>query len=113
MALKDAVKKINDVIQDLSSLHVQTYTGEVNFTGDAPAGESKFTTVRDKVQELKNDNKITLVAEAYYQFDGDSYNFLASGGVSQAALEMHKAAVDAGIKTRQGLVELVQDIFRG
>lgn len=116
MGLKDAVEKLNGIIDDLSSLHVQTFTGEVTFEGQTDPGDSdgesaKIETIRARVKELKNANQITLVAEAYYQFDGDSYNFLASGGISQEALDMHNAAVEAGIKTRQGLIALVQDVL--
>ena len=113
MALSKVVQKLNEAVKDLSSLHVQTYTGVLSFTqpdGDEEAAE-KFNTVRQQVQEMKSSGTIQLVAEAYYQFDGDSYNFLSSDSVSDAAREMHKAAVEAGIKTRQGLFELVKSAF--
>jgi hypothetical protein len=109
MGLRKAVETLNNAIQDLTSLHVQTYTGviatEISQTG--------FDKVRAAVKKAKTDGKVKLVAEAYYQFDGDSYNFLTSEveQVPARALDLHKSAVEAGMATRQGLMELVKDIF--
>ncbi len=112
MGLKDALSKLNDAVQDLTSLHVQTYTGRVAVDLDAVA-QNGFTSVRDAVTAAEADpnGEIRLVAEAYYQFDGDSYNFLTSDDITPGALDIHKAAVEAGIKTRQGLVELFKGLF--
>ena len=111
MALRDAVNKINEVIADLSSLHVQTYTGSITVDLDNLGDEHGMNRVRDAVKAARADGTVTLVAEAYYQFDGDSYNFLTSDDVPTRALEMHTAAVEAGINTRRALVELVKGVF--
>jgi hypothetical protein len=114
MSIKDAIGKIDEAITDLSSLHVQTYTGSMSVDLSKLAkGESAMDKVRKTVtaeSEMVN-GSITLVAEAYYQFDGDSYNFLTSDTVPPRALELHTAAVEAGIATRKGLVELVKGLF--
>ncbi len=109
--LKDAVRALNQAVSDLTSLHVQTFTGTVQSTGVITG----FDNVRAAVQEAQTNNNIQLIAEAYFQFDGDSYNFLASNlsEVPPSALELHKSAVEAGMKTRQGLMELVKDVFAG
>lgn len=108
MSLKDALTKINTTITDLSSLHVQTFTGKVNFTGTG-----KYEDIKSAVDAAVGDKSITLVAESLYKFDGDSYNFLTNeeGGIPTSAMELHKAAVEGGIKTRQGLAELVKGVF--
>ena len=112
MAIRSALKKVGDAISDLSSLHVQTYTGSVTVDLDNIAGdEHGMDRVRDAVATAKADGKIHLVAEAYFQFDGDSYNFLTGDDVPPRALEMHTAAVEAGMKTRRGLAELVKGVF--
>lgn len=110
MALKDALNDLNELFKDLSSLHVQTYTGTVNFTMDDD-NKTKVDQLRDAVKNLPADGTVKLVAEAFYEFDGDSYNFLTSDDVPTKAIELHKAAVEAGMKTRQGLMELVKDAF--
>ena len=115
MALRDAVTKIADTIKDLSSLHVQTFSGTVDIDlAGLSDNDAKIDTIRDTItaESARADGTIRLVAEAYYQFDGDSYNFLTDDAVPEGALEMHSAAVDAGIKTRQGLVELVKGAIK-
>ena len=112
MPLRDALKKLDELFADLTSLHVQTYTGKVDFDLSPGTGDStRVDRLRDAVANLPADGEVKLVAEAYYQFDGDSYNFLTSEDVPAKALELHKAAVEAGMKTRQGLMELVKDAF--
>jgi len=108
MSLKDALTKINDAITDLSSLHVQTFTGKVDFTANG-----SYDDIKTAVNNAVADQSISLVAESLYKFDGDSYNFLtnAEGGIPASAMELHKAAVEGGIKTRQGLAELVKGVF--
>ena len=108
MALKDALKKLNEAVTDLSSLHVQTFTGRLQSDVDNQAG---FDGVRQTVAQARTDGDITLVAEAYYQFDGDSYNFLTSEEVPASALALHQSAVEAGLATRRGLMELVKGVF--
>jgi hypothetical protein len=112
MGLKDALSKLNDAVKDLTSLHVQTYQGRVEIDMDAIA-QNGFDSVREAVTAAEADpgGKVSLVAEAYYQFDGDSYNFLTSDDIAPGALDIHKAAVEAGIKTRQGLLELFKGLF--
>lgn len=112
MSIRDAFKKVGNAIEDLSSLHVQTYTGSVAVDLDTqPESVQGMDRVRDAVKAAKAAGKITLVAEAYFQFDGDSYNFLTSADVPPKALEMHTAAVESGLKTRLGLAELVKGVF--
>ena len=114
MSLRDAVRKLDGLITDLSSLHVQTYTGNVEVDLDSlPDGVHGMDRVRDAVKQARADGRVTLVAESYFRFDGDSYNFVAGPGaeVPPGALAAHEAAVASGIKTRQALVELVKDVF--
>lgn len=109
MSLKQALEKVNEAVQDLSSLHVQTFTGKVEFSSE----NSTYADIETAVKTAKADGKIKLVAESLYKFDGDSYNFLTNeeGGIPSSAMELHKAAVEGGIKTRQGLAELVKGVF--
>ena len=109
--LKEALEKLDAAVKDLTSLHVQTYTGTMNFKG---FDDKPFDTVRGAIETAATtpDSKITLVAESLYKFDGDSYNFLADGDMlSPAVLELHKASVESGIKTRQGLMQMVKGFF--
>ena len=109
MALREALGKLNDAIKDLTSLHVQTFTGKVDISGK----DRTFDTIRETIESADTTVDITLVAESLYKFDGDSYNFMTDkeGGIPTSALELHKASVEAGIKTRQGLLQMVKGIF--
>lgn len=109
MTLRKALDDLNKAVEDLTSLHVQTFTGSIDFTD---AGSS-FDNVRTTIQSAENTAKVTLVAESLIKFDGDSFNFMADkeAGIPASALELHKACVDAGIKTRQGLLQMVKGIF--
>jgi hypothetical protein len=110
MALKEALAKLNDAVKDLTSLHVQTFTGELEVDIN---GSQDFDTIRALIKKEKTDGKIILVAETLAQFDGDSYNFVKQElkDVPQIALEVHQKAVQSGIDTRLGLLELFKDLI--
>jgi hypothetical protein len=108
MALKAALSALNEAIQDLSSLHVQTFTGKVDFANAVNHGD-----IKSAIDSAEQASEIKLVAESLYKFDGDSYNFLTNdeGGIPASAMELHRSAVEGGIKTRQALAELVKGAF--
>jgi uncharacterized protein YgbK (DUF1537 family) len=108
MTLKAALEAMNTAIEDLSSLQVQTFTGKVDFTNTG-----NYADIKSAVDTAISNQQIKLVAESLYKFDGDSYNFLTNeeGGISTSAMELHKSAVEGGIKTRQALAELVKSVF--
>ena len=121
MGLKNALTALDGVIDDLTSLHVQTYTGTVNWqTLWQPAdngGDSQtlrtLRTFEGFSESLAANADVSLVADTLLKFDGDSYNFIAEDATStEAALQLHKDAVAAGIQTRIGLMELVRDVFK-
>ncbi|WP_046757150.1 hypothetical protein [Kordia jejudonensis] len=110
--LKNALEKLNNAIEDLTSLHVQTYTGTLDITIDDTKG---FSSIKDEIKAAANkkDGQLILVAETLAKFDGDSYNFVKKDldEVPAVTLEVHKNAVKAGIETRIGLLELFKGVF--
>jgi len=110
MGLKKALTQLDDAVKDLTSLHVQTYSGEVTSTID---GSQSYDDIRKVVQSAATEGKITLVAETLAQFDGDSYNFIKQelDDIPKLALEVHKNAVQSGVDTRLGLLTLFKDLF--
>ena len=110
MSLKDAITKLNDAVQDLTSLHVQTFTGELTANID---GSKDFKSIHALIKEAKTKGEIKLVAETLAQFDGDSYNFVKENldNVPPIALEVHKNAVKAGVETTLGLLDLFKGLF--
>ena len=87
MALKDALSKLNTAITDLSSLHVRTYTGTLTLE---PGVKIDLAKVAAEIK--KKDSNLT-------------------GGKYTTYRAVAERAVEAGIKTRQGLLELVTGWF--
>ncbi len=116
--LKKALKKLDEQVKDLTSLHVQTFTGDLTVTIDDSKGYQDIKTainaaIAAEKKKTSASAKFQLVAETLAQFDGDSYNFVNKDldDVPQIALEVHKNAVKAGIETRLGLLNLFKDII--
>lgn len=113
MALKQALQTLNTAVQDLTSLHVQTYSGSITFKqhGD----NNTFDNLRDMLAKGKgadsSDLAVELKLETLVKFDGDSYNFVAKENVSDELFKLHKDALDSGLKTRLGLMEMMKNIF--
>ncbi len=108
MALKEAIQSLNEAVKDLTSLHVQTFTGELK---SEITGSEKFEDIRKLIKDAKTSGEIKLVAETLAQFDGDSYNFVKQNldDIPPIALDVHTNAVSSGIETRLGLL----DLFKG
>ncbi len=110
MGLKKALNDLNSAVKDLSSLHVQTFSGEVGITIDSDNG---YKNIKKQIDESKAAGNLDLVAETLAQFDGDSYNFVKKDleDIPAVTLEVHKNAVKAGIETRIGLLGLFKSIL--
>ncbi|MGD2118501.1 MAG: hypothetical protein PVG66_09090 [Chromatiales bacterium] len=113
MALKEALQTLNNAVKDLTSLHVQTYSGTVSFK-DRGDNET-FDNLRDKLSKGKGPDDsavdVQLKLETLVKFDGDSYNFVAKENVSDELFKLHKDAIDSGLKTRLGLMEMMKNLF--
>lgn len=111
MGLKAALLKLDEAVKDLTSLHVQTFSGELKIT---LSGDKGYDTLRAEMKKAVKDGNLTLVAETLAQFDGDSYNFVKQdlSDIPTLALEVHKNAVEAGIETRLGLLGLFKGLIK-
>ncbi|MDC9723488.1 MAG: hypothetical protein PSN34_12060 [Urechidicola sp.] len=111
MGLKAALQKLDEAVKDLTSLHVQTFSGELNIT---LSGDKGYDTLRAEMKKAIKEGNLTLVAETLAQFDGDSYNFVKQdlSDIPSIALEVHKNAVEAGIETRLGLLGLFKGLIK-
>ncbi|WP_298418382.1 hypothetical protein [uncultured Kordia sp.] len=111
MGLKKAIEGLDKAVKDLTSLHVQTYTGETTISVDS---DKPFADMLAVIEAGKTDAKLVLVAETLAKFDGDSYNFVKKNldDVPDIALEVHKNAVKAGIETRIGLLGLFKGLIK-
>ena len=113
MALKQALQTLNTAVQDLTSLHVQTYSGSISF--EQHGDNATFDNLRGMLASGKGadstDLAVELKLETLVKFDGDSYNFVAKENVSDELFKLHKDALDSGLKTRLGLMEMMKNIF--
>ncbi|BDD12177.1 hypothetical protein FUAX_46090 (plasmid) [Fulvitalea axinellae] len=114
MPIKNAIEALNKAVEDLTSLHVQTFTGTLD--SSSLTGKEPFNNIRDLVknQSTSTNAKLTLVAESLTQFDGDSYNFVNKDidAAPPIVLEVHKNAVKSGIETRIALLNLFKDVIK-
>ena len=110
MSLKSALNALDEAVKDLTSLHVQTFSGTLNL--DVKGNES-FTELKKELVDAGG--KVTLVAESLIKFDGDSYNFVAQDveNVADITYDVHLKAVKAGLDTRQGLLTLFKGLITG
>jgi hypothetical protein len=106
MGLRDALQKLDDAVTDLTSLHVQTYSGTLNVDVDR---DQDFDTLRKSLQNADaKESDINLVSESMLKFDGDSYNFVAEDAPPNL-MQIHNEAVQSGLDARQSLIELFKD----
>lgn len=106
MGLKQALNELNAAIQDLSSLHVRTYSGTLNLeiNGQGDRAKALDTAIKSAAGNAK------LALETFVCFDGDTYHFVGDD-VEDSLRTMHKDAIEAGLKTRQGLMDMVAGWF--
>lgn len=99
---------INEAIGDLASLSVETYTGELEVIVDADKNtlkwDSMLATARSSDDNVKG--KLKLVLATHVKIDGDSINFIAETGVTEALIETHSSAVKNGSEFRSKVIGL-------
>lgn len=102
---KEALENLANGVEDLTSLEVFTYTGEVNAVlnkeGDGIAWDELFS------KSKANEGTLQLVAATRVQFDGDTQNFQTSGNVARLTemLQVHEQSVNNSRLARQSLVQ--------
>ncbi len=101
MGIKSALKELNGKVKDLSSLHVQTFSGTLEIK---VSEEDKFTKLSDALDAA--DGSVNLSVETLMHFDGDAYNFVTDG-IAPELLQVHKDALEAGMNARKALMDMV------
>jgi len=106
MGLRNALQKLDEAVTDLTSLHVQTFSGKLKAEIDR---NQEFDKLRDAISGADSgESEVTLVAESVLKFDGDSYNFVAEDAAPNL-MEVHNEAVQSGLDARQSIIELFKD----
>jgi len=111
MSLKSAINELNKAVKDLTSLHVQTFTGTLNLD---VSEQDTFVTLKEQLKTAKTNKDVTLVAESLIKFDGDTYNFIAKDleDVPPQCYDVHQKAVLAGLESRRALLVLFKDLLQ-
>ena len=106
---EDALKKLEDQVEDLSSLEVFTYTGDISAALNKDKTGIDWDQLFTKTQA--NEGTLRLVAATRVQFDGDTQNFRTSANVERLAelLQVHEQSVNNSRLARQSLVQFFAD----
>ncbi|MBX2842495.1 MAG: hypothetical protein KTR26_12045 [Flammeovirgaceae bacterium] len=113
--------KIAAAIEDLSSLQVSTYTGDLviegkNLITTEEGKPMKFNTksILDHVQKQGN-IKFKLVGYTYIDVDSDTVNFVKEDLTEddRVLVEAHKTMVQASQESRMAFLNLVKELIKG
>ena len=107
MALENAFDKLRDGLEDLGSLEIKSFSGDVNAVLGTGASNQSFKTLFEKA--LK-DGKISLKMYTRLDADGDSDHFIADSGVDEGMAAGHVAAFRMGQDIRRTYIELFRDV---
>jgi len=107
MSFENALKKLEDAVDDLTTLTVRTFGGKlesiVNLTG---------ADFEKALQKAQTEGVLALKMRTEIKLDSDTDLFVADG-VDAATREMHAAAVQAALTARQAIVDLAARTVRG
>lgn len=105
--LEDALATLKDTMCDLTSLEVQTYTGNLDAAVTDQVGSTKFEGI---LKNVKVSGTLKLVAVTKINFDGDGMVLVPPQAIPEYVRDAHDAAVAAGLEVRAGLLELFSDM---
>jgi hypothetical protein len=104
---EEALKKLKDTVCDLTSLEVQTYTGDLNVGVDLEGDSTDFEKI---LSQVKAAGTLKLVYVTKINFDGDGIVLVPETAAPDHIQQAHSAAIKAGQEVRQGLLTLFSDV---
>ena len=106
-SLENALSTLKDAVVDLTSLEVQTYTGDLDVVIEELTDTTNFEEILKKV---KAQGKLKLRYVTKINFDGDGLVLVPETAPPDHIREAHNAAVKAGHDTRMGLLTLFSEV---
>ena len=105
--LENALTTLKDTLVDLTSLEVQTYTGDL----DVVIKDLKDTTSFEAIlKKVKAQGTLKLRYVTKINFDGDGLVLVPETAPPNHIREAHDSALKAGHDTRMGLLNLFSEI---
>lgn len=116
MNWNEFTKKIENTLEDLTTLEVATLTGTLEVSREP--GQPQEVVFKDLLKELGKQATVTsniqVVAYTHIDFDHDSVNFVASGAEDKPKLlEAHGKMVSASAEARSAFLSFVRDLLPG
>jgi hypothetical protein len=107
--ISEALRKLEGIAMDFSSLRVRTYSGSLEYDVDGGGGGGNNMTIEDEIEAAKKEGNVKLIAETHIKIDGDSHYF-ARAEAPDNLLKAHQQAVKSGQETRNAIVDLFKEI---
>ena len=104
---EDALKSLKDAVCDLTSLEVQTYTGDLNVAVDS---DRPLTDFEEILKQVKASGTLKLAYVTKISFDGDGIVLVPETAAADHIQQAHSAAIKAGQEVRQGLITLFSEL---
>jgi hypothetical protein len=108
-SLEHALKTISGVMSDLTSLEVQTYTGNLDVVVKDVKDIKNFEAILESVKSSAAGN-LKLRHVTKINIDGDGLVLVPETTSPNHVQEAHDAALKAGHEVRQGLLTLFADL---
>ncbi len=115
MGLKNAIEKLKNAVDDLSSLEVITITGSL-MTKKVGTGANQSTVIDWKsaiTESKKTSGTVELVLATEIRADGDATMFIREKEIPQHMLDAHQKAVDSGLQVRSDIIDFATSSVKG
>ena len=114
-ARKSLGEKLVEAVQDLTSLDVTTFSGDLALKTSDPNKKYKLDELFDDIegQITANAGKLQVIAHTHKALDGDIIQFFREGldATGQTYLDAHKEALETATAQRQAIVNLIKELI--
>ena len=107
MSFQDALNKLEAAVEDLTTLTVRTFGGNLDSIVNAEGADFKAL-----LEKARTAGTIKLLMRTEISADSDTDLFVADGS-SADARAIHSGAVDSALKARQAIFDLAVQMVRG
>ncbi len=106
-SFEESLRTFKDSLCDLTSIEVQTYTGNLTVEVDDQGNVPDFQKILSKAKTTGN---LKLAYVTRINLDGDGIVLVPETAAPDHILQAHNAAIKAGQEVRQGILTLFADL---